>query len=616
MLNQILLGDAKCQKFFCSSSHGLLGTAATASQFNGQWFKLPPGGASRYWISTANAFASYGGYTAICKRLLRTDVPPVPLSEVGYYLTSVLQKAEFTCTESFRDNELKDLLQALFVRCIHSMETDSLTNLACPPISVTHRMVSAADSVLKACAKRYGEWSKTKRRMYIQWKLMLQLAMLRHGSLVVAEAAMRDLRAACSATSSDVATQHICLQWLDSQSIVARMLNSLQRLCGPEGGPPSLSGGAGAVDTGSTDDDSEVQSDDEDDVPPTVSEDAASVSSSEAFLADVAAGTSALSSSAGHSTLRIALLDDDKSWLRDAVLKAGTEIQMLPDMCLQQYEFLCSVLDSREVAALKQHTSVLPGCLAAAAQLPAAQRMRLSYVPPDDLDADFVPIVGAVTDTLADLIQANLLEQRQLEQLAAAHRTCSSTAMHNILAAIRSELEVELEPRIGKHLSRAVSTAVRLGARLPDAVAAGILRCTAHTSEHAEGANSPTIQHALHDLSVQMASLHDKLSSLAPVAAGPAAAARSGGAAAPAVGLTSDGHTAQVASQIAPSPAMGSVPVIAPPAPGSASDAASQVTAEGSWLILASKQLNLNAQQQQSLADFAAFLAQQPSTLG
>jgi len=610
MLNQIFLGDSKCQKFFCSSSHGLLGTSPSASQYNGQWFKLPSGGASRFWISTANSFASFGGYTAICKRLLRTDVPPVPLAEVDLYLTSVLQKAEYTCTESFRDTELKDLLQALFVRCIHSLETDSISTMDSPPIRTVTRMVAAADSVLKACEKRYGLWAKNKRRLFMQWRLMLLLAMLQHGSLPVVESALRDIRAVCSATGTDAALMQFCLQWLDSQNIIMRMLNALDRLSIDGGGPPSLSGGVeSAVETGSTDDSEEDEEDD--DVPPT--EAPSTPNAQELSLADTAAlcGTSAAALLHGGQ-LAVGLLPSDVTWLKEALLSAATELQLPSSACLEHLDTLSSTLNGREVAALQATPSLVPCCLKGLQAMPASQKLRLLHVPLDDVPSGMESSVGAVSDTLADLTQGGLLRVQHLQHLASAHRTCSSNSMHQILGNLRAELEVELLSKLNRDRALALLVTVRLGGNIQagSPVVGKLLEGEPATSACAAGADVSVLHSALDDIAAQMTRINGQIAGLMlSSSGGPGGAA----AAAPAqsVGGAAAGSPTLLQTVSSSTSATAQPSAADPPAPPPAAQAGCTDPPSALWLAAAVQELGLDARQAGSLRDFAAFLVQQ-----
>ena len=120
-LGRLYLADAQCNFFFNRPSHGVRGDSAEASKYNGACGKLPPGGASKFFVSNLNHFHECGGYDAMLQRLQREK--PIPMAELSVY-TKVLEVPKRCYDPGWVGTFLGPLVRAAAHRCAHGDDAD------------------------------------------------------------------------------------------------------------------------------------------------------------------------------------------------------------------------------------------------------------------------------------------------------------------------------------------------------------------------------------------------------------------------------------------------------------------------------------------------------------
>ena len=120
-LLRLYLADADCTFFFNVLSQGLRGDSEEAEKYNGPCGKLPPGGASRFFVQNMNHFHACGGYDAMLQRLRRTQ--PIPVSELHCYV-KVLEIPKRCYEPLWVETELQHLIMAALKRSSHGDDAD------------------------------------------------------------------------------------------------------------------------------------------------------------------------------------------------------------------------------------------------------------------------------------------------------------------------------------------------------------------------------------------------------------------------------------------------------------------------------------------------------------
>lgn len=120
-LLRLYLADKDCTFFFNVMSQGLRGDSEEAAEYNGPCGKLPPGGASRFFVQNMNHFHAAGGYQAMLARLQRTA--PIPVSELHCYV-KVLEIPKRCYEPEWVRTELQHLIQAALKRSSHGADAD------------------------------------------------------------------------------------------------------------------------------------------------------------------------------------------------------------------------------------------------------------------------------------------------------------------------------------------------------------------------------------------------------------------------------------------------------------------------------------------------------------
>ncbi len=120
-LLRLYLADADCNFFFNVSSQGLRGDSPEAAEYNGPCGKLPPGGASRFFVQNMNHFHAAGGYSAMLLRLQRER--PIPVHELNCYVKTL--EIPKRCYEpTWVATELQHLVKAALHRSSHGTDAD------------------------------------------------------------------------------------------------------------------------------------------------------------------------------------------------------------------------------------------------------------------------------------------------------------------------------------------------------------------------------------------------------------------------------------------------------------------------------------------------------------
>ena len=236
-ISRVFLATADCSKFFCTPAHGLRGDTPEADQYNGTSFKIPAGGASRYWILAANAFADAGGYAAAIDRLQRQSVEPVPLAELDCYARSILDKARWTCTEAFAQGTLIDLCQAMLLRLQRGASMPgSLPSAQCELLTVAntvHEMIVAVTD--KAESRFGGVKTHAFKRMVLQHHLTMAHLQLTHGAPDVQVLGAQRLVSRLTGGDGGVEARRQACSFIATSGILESMIETISALGGAAG---------------------------------------------------------------------------------------------------------------------------------------------------------------------------------------------------------------------------------------------------------------------------------------------------------------------------------------------------------------------------------------------